>query len=218
MDISLLEELGLTQREIKTYCALLKTGPSTVGKIIKESGIPSSKIYEVLEKLKQRGLVSSIIKQNRQQFSAAEPATLLTYLDEQRRRVAETVVPKLEQMRASHGPAHQATVYEGVRAIKTIYDLMLKVPRGETIYVLGAPKTAQDLFGSYLQLFNTLRVKKGIHIRIIYTYDSRETAYERAKLPLTEVAYLKKDSLPPSWIDVFGVLIATFVFFSLFLS
>ena len=60
--------IGLTQREVKVYLALLKLGESTTGKIIQESGISSGKIYEILEKLIGKGLASYTIKEKTKYF------------------------------------------------------------------------------------------------------------------------------------------------------
>jgi len=48
---------GLGDYESKTYSALLFIGPSKVSEISKESKVPQSKIYEVLEKLMEKQLV-----------------------------------------------------------------------------------------------------------------------------------------------------------------
>lgn len=44
-----LEQLGLCERESRVYLALLDIGPSTTSRLIRKTGIASSKIYDVLE-------------------------------------------------------------------------------------------------------------------------------------------------------------------------
>jgi len=43
-----LEKVGLTGYEIKTFTSLLKTGELTASDLSQHSGVPYSKIYEVL--------------------------------------------------------------------------------------------------------------------------------------------------------------------------
>jgi sugar-specific transcriptional regulator TrmB len=43
-----LEKIGLTSYEIRTFAALLKSGEQTASEISQKSGVPYSKIYEVL--------------------------------------------------------------------------------------------------------------------------------------------------------------------------
>jgi sugar-specific transcriptional regulator TrmB len=58
MNTKILEDIGLTKTEIKIYLALLKLGQSTTTNIIKDAGIHASKVYEFLDKLIKKGLVS----------------------------------------------------------------------------------------------------------------------------------------------------------------
>jgi sugar-specific transcriptional regulator TrmB len=52
-----LENLGLTGYEIKAYLCLIEHGPMVASEISKESGIPYSKIYEVLKGLEDKGWI-----------------------------------------------------------------------------------------------------------------------------------------------------------------
>ena len=45
METKLLEEIGFSKGEIKTYLALLKIGSSSTGSITKESDVSRSKLY-----------------------------------------------------------------------------------------------------------------------------------------------------------------------------
>ena len=54
METKTLKGIGLTDSEIKVYFALLELESSTVGKIIEKSRVPDSKIYSILEKLKEK--------------------------------------------------------------------------------------------------------------------------------------------------------------------
>lgn len=52
-----LQDLGLTQYEAKTYITLLNIGTSNAYKISKLSGIPRTRIYDILQSLTSRGIV-----------------------------------------------------------------------------------------------------------------------------------------------------------------
>ncbi|MEM4152831.1 MAG: helix-turn-helix domain-containing protein [Candidatus Pacearchaeota archaeon] len=77
----LLEKAGLTKGEAKVYLTLLKIGETTTGNIIKESGLSGSKVYEIINRLIKKGLVSFIVKERTKWFKAATPRKLLEYLD-----------------------------------------------------------------------------------------------------------------------------------------
>lgn len=52
-----LQELGLTDYEIRSYTALLDLGPSTASRLSEGAGVPYSKIYEVLGSLERKGWI-----------------------------------------------------------------------------------------------------------------------------------------------------------------
>src|SRR3972149_5347071 len=54
-----LEKIGLTSYEIRTFSSLLKTGELTASDLSQKSGVPYSKIYEVLGTLEEKGWVGS---------------------------------------------------------------------------------------------------------------------------------------------------------------
>ncbi|RLF24953.1 MAG: hypothetical protein DRN15_01580 [Thermoprotei archaeon] len=57
--VEALEELGLTRYEALAYLAILMSGPSVATEIVKTSGIPQSRIYDVLSGLERKGFIES---------------------------------------------------------------------------------------------------------------------------------------------------------------
>ncbi|MDF2427898.1 MAG: TrmB family transcriptional regulator, partial [Nitrosopumilus sp.] len=54
-----LEKIGLTSYEIRTFSSLLQSGESTASDLSHKSGVPYSKIYEVLGTLEDKGWIGS---------------------------------------------------------------------------------------------------------------------------------------------------------------
>jgi len=52
-----LQEFGLTDYEIRSYTSLLEIGPATASELSESSGVPYSKIYEVLGALEKKGWI-----------------------------------------------------------------------------------------------------------------------------------------------------------------
>lgn len=71
--ISRLTQLGFSEYEAKAYIALLKENPSSPYEIAKNSGIPSSKIYEVIRRLEARNVVQSIHGERARMFIPVSP-------------------------------------------------------------------------------------------------------------------------------------------------
>lgn len=96
-----LEEIGLSQYEKKTYISLLRIGRSKSKKISKESGVSYGRIYEILDKLEDKGLIT-IFPTEPKTFDAVDPKLALKFfLKKQEERLSNLksvvnnlVVPK----------------------------------------------------------------------------------------------------------------------------
>ena len=64
MDQRILEEIGLANSEIKVYRALLRTGSVRVGELMKEVTLHRSRVYDAINRLIEKGLVSYFIRNN----------------------------------------------------------------------------------------------------------------------------------------------------------
>ena len=84
MDLSFLKEIGLTEGEIKVYLALLELGASTTGPIIEKANISRSIIYQILDKLIEKGLVSFITKEKTKYFQATQPKHFLDIIEKEK--------------------------------------------------------------------------------------------------------------------------------------
>ncbi len=82
--ISQFVSLGLSEYEAKAYLALLKDYPCTAYELAKSSGIPTSKIYEVIKKLLVNGLVNVIADNNKQRYI---PIGLNDFINKQKNKL-----------------------------------------------------------------------------------------------------------------------------------
>jgi sugar-specific transcriptional regulator TrmB len=93
-----LTDLGLSEYEAKAYVALIRKNPATAYEIGKSSGVPTSKIYEVLKKLIEKDTVSISEKGRIRKYIPIEPDE---FLDKRRLRLdaAITSVKRLAHMK-----------------------------------------------------------------------------------------------------------------------
>ena len=127
-----LQELGLTEGESKVYVALLGLGPSTVGPIVKRSGVAYSNIYEILNRLSDKGLVSFILKEKTKYFQAEDPVRINDYLDKKEedlqksRDSFEDLFPKLEKLNKFSGQKEEAEMFVGTKGLLTAFERLLR--------------------------------------------------------------------------------------------
>lgn len=82
--ISQFTSLGLSEYEARAYLALLKNYPCTAYELAKSSGIPTSKIYEVIKKLLTNGIVNVIVDNNKQRYI---PIGLNDFINKQKNKL-----------------------------------------------------------------------------------------------------------------------------------
>lgn len=174
MDISSLREAGLTEGEIKVYLALLEIGSSTTGPIVEKSGIARSIIYQILEKLIQKGLVSVITKEKTKYFQSAEPRKILEYIDEreakfiENKKIVEKLLPELI-LKQKMAPKSQTNMYFGYKGIRTAHEhLYQKLKKGEEYYYLGVPAFQPKEQHLYWKRDHLRRIKARIKCRLLF--------------------------------------------------
>ena len=125
-----LSQLGLTDGEARVYLSLLKIGSSKVRAIVRDSHVSYSKIYNVLERLSIKGLVSHVIIGKIKHFNAVEPYRLQDYIqrkEEQlntQKEIVDQIVPSLIKI-ANNKRRNSAEIFAGDRGLKTAYEILL---------------------------------------------------------------------------------------------
>lgn len=217
MNEKLLEEIGLTKGEIKVYLTLLKLGETTTGKIIEEAQISSGKIYEILEKLIKKGLVSFIVKEKTKYFNAASPNRILDYLHEKEKIIKEKEqellkeLPSLLTIEKAGKKAYETNLFKGFKGIQTaIFEALEDLTEKDEVLAMGIISHKKEQFNLLWQRWHKERINKKIICKAIFS--DKNTDYFRAfkKMKYTEVKVLQ--GITPSAIDVMGnkVLIFTY--------
>jgi len=104
--LDLLQQLGFTTYESKAYVALLEEQPSGAYDIAKRSGIPSSKIYETLNKLLRRSMIrfSGSNVADTPHYVALPPEALVEQLNQQIKHRTGELLPLLGTLKSSQEP------------------------------------------------------------------------------------------------------------------
>lgn len=208
MNTEILEAIGLTKSEIKVYLALLELGSSTTGKIVEKSKASSSKIYEVLDKLMYKGLVSFIIKSGIKYFEAAPPERIMDYMKEKeemfikQKEDLKKIVPELEIKRTLSKYKSEATIYKGIKGAETaFYDaLKLLTPKDELLVM--AAHARSDVLQRFFTKFQKKRVKGKIKQRIIFNEKLKELHYATKEVnKLSQIKFVPKTA--PASFDIF---------------
>lgn len=126
----LLAELGFGEYEGRAYLSLLGHGPANGYELAKLSGIPRGNIYNVLQKLEDRGAVVHMDTSSGARFSALPVAELLAGLE---RRYKQTLAAAGEQLSAVAVPPDIDPVWN-----LNGYDALLEHGRGILAQATGS--------------------------------------------------------------------------------
>jgi len=190
MELDILENIGFTKSEAKVYLALIKIGDfSSKGEILKYAKIAPSKIYDVLNKLIEKGLVSTIIKNNVNHFAAAPPSRIKDYIKSKKEEISkeekeiDKILPELEESYKSFEGKVNAELFIGWKGMETVYkSLTESSKKGDNMSILGASsgidiKRTKQFFLRYSPKARL----KGINIKVIFNENSRDYVNELEK-------------------------------------
>lgn len=203
MDKKILERAGLSKGEIEVYLTLLKLGSSLVSKIAQETGLHRTNIYDTLEKLREKGLVSYVIKENRKYYSASDPEKLLDYIKEREKEI-ETILPELQNYMTFPRSESIVEVYKGKEGIKSVLKDILKEKKDYV--VLEEEGYIQKVLPHFYPQFNKQMNKSKIKVKIL-TKDIKKID----KRSLMELRSLPKFFSFPSATAIYGNKVAILV-------
>ncbi|PIN91457.1 hypothetical protein COU57_00425 [Candidatus Pacearchaeota archaeon CG10_big_fil_rev_8_21_14_0_10_32_14] len=199
-----LQNIGLTKGEAKVYVALSGLGSSTVGPIVKKSGVAYSKVYDILNRLIGKGIVSYIVKNKTKYFQAASPSNLVEYLNEKEKEISiqkETlikIIPNLEKLQEVKNQ-QEAEVFLGKRGLRTAYEKLYKtISKNDEILFFYIH---DEKYGEESNLFyNSITdISKNIKNRGICNKDYKKSWFAKKSKHLT----MKFSSIPiPGNIDI----------------
>jgi sugar-specific transcriptional regulator TrmB len=211
-----LQKIGLTEGEISVYLALLDLGETTTGPLTKKSGISGSKVYEVLDRLIDKGLASSIMKNNVRHFQASSPSRILDYLDEKKSEIGKEqkeihkIIPDLI-LRQKKTEANQVRVYTGFEGAKTAYeDAMQNLRKGEEILGWGLTEQPES-WEIYFNKREKFRDDKGVVHKSIINEKYKSLYNVRKKFKNTKIRFFPKELEMPTTIEIWKNKIALFI-------
>ncbi len=198
-------KIGLGQYEAKVYLALIRYGSMSGGALSKKSGVPQSKIYEVLYKLAGKKFVS-VLEVRPRLFKAIDPEIAIPHFLQSKKEELERLekdIPekiKKESRVVEEKTEELITIYRGE---KNTHPLVLNK-------FITAQKYLKEMFTfEYIPTSVEREIKKciqrGIHIKMLATLKNRDNikAMRRIKkigvevryYPINEIRFAIKDGV-----------------------
>lgn len=214
MDYEDLEKFGLNRNEAKVYYALLNKKQAIASELVKSTGLHRNIIYDNLEKLIEKGLVSFILDNNIKRFVAQDPKTILEYLDDKKTEIdnqikkAKKFIPDINKLLSKSDVTQEVTIYRGKKGLKKV---LLDILDFGEMWSIGFTNESVDVFTeNYGKAFRVLKEQKKVKEHSLFSYNFKNTmVYDDG---LTEIRRLPKELDQITEIYLYGDYVALAVY------
>ena len=117
-----LKELGLSDGQIAVYSAILELGISSLNGIHEKTGIERRNIYDILNKLMERGLVTYTTERGKRTYQCTHPNKIIEEIKIRQNALKELEdeIPNLANLFSISRPKIGAEVFRGNDSIKAL--------------------------------------------------------------------------------------------------
>src|SRR3989344_5501985 len=185
MDYQPLTKVGLSDAEAQIYYTVLKLGNATVKEIAKSSGFHRTNIYDVLEKLKGKGLITFYLLGKITIYKAADPENLYAYLRE-KQLALDSLMPDLKKLQESTTEKIEVEVFKGREGMKASWRDMIKEQK--TMYGFGVRGQLREYLPDFAPQFYRDMKRHKLKYYGIYVKGEREPPHGF----YTQVRYVPK--------------------------
>jgi len=183
MDLGILKNLDLTDKEISIYYALLQMGPSSIRDIAAKADINRGTSYETLKGLAKKGIVNYLPKGKRRIFQAEDPSRLLALAEEKQQALEKTledlkteIVPGLRHLKPEFATSN-VRFYEGDEGVEFVLkDILNSTDNGDKAYSVISTQALREHLYRPFPNFTRQRVNKGIFVRVLAIGEGGEEA------------------------------------------
>jgi sugar-specific transcriptional regulator TrmB len=191
---NLFEDLGISSDQAKVYLAALELGQANMNELAEKAGLKRTSVYNYVEELINKQLLTSGKKRKRTVYSAIHPNMLIEI---EKARLAELSrnLPELLAIYNKSKTKPKVTFYEGINGIKEVLTDMLK--EKQPVSAFSDFKNMAAAFGDYyFDVFPPERARRGIVSKNIVpdTAKGRELAKKDARY-LRETKFLQVPDL-----------------------
>ena len=206
----MLEEFGLTKTEEKVYLALLRLGESPAADIIKKTQLHRTTVYDVLERLIEKGIVSHITKNKIKNYIPTSPGKFLDIATQEKTQAekkqedAKKIIREIESIKSEAKVQSLAQVFVGNEGRKTILKDIIDV--GEDFFVLGGRGKLEDVEPIYTKQWAEKRWARNIRAKIIEVIGAKAPLWK-----LNQVRFITPEYESPILAFIYGNKVALFV-------
>lgn len=211
MDTTILEDLGLTQGEIKVYLSLLELGSANAGEILRACKLQNSVMHRALNSLTDKSLINYILDGKRKIYQATDPENFFTFIENKKTKF-EQILPDLKAKQQTAKTSENATIYRGIRGVDEVYRHLREEKGKEYLSFGGGEQCEQRMSTSWWSNHHIKRIENRLPSRQVFDETVRDFGNELVKKPISKVKYLPAEFAQFQETVIVGDLVAITLF------
>lgn len=186
-----LKELGLTENEVKIYLALLKEKILNPTRLSEKTGLHRSYIYDTLERLLEKGIVSTTLIDNKKHYQAVNPKVLREHF-ELKLKQFDSIIPQLSLLYKATTEETNVELHKGKRVYRTlIKELTANLKENDVVYLMGIDESIlEQVEPIYLKQYFTIIKQKKVKEKIIVGKGTKMFAQKNFEYKQLDKKYL----------------------------
>ncbi len=195
MEIRELTKLGLTETEVIIYRAVLKLKTCTVKQISHESGFHRTNIYDILEQLKEKGLVTYFQEGKVMKYSSTDPINFYELINE-KKELLDNLFPELKKLYESSSEGIKVEIFKGAEGMKAAFRDMLREKK--PLYAFGVRGQLREKLPVFAEQWLRQVKNNKMQYNGIYTIRGNDPFY------YTELRYVSEEFSGPVATFIYG--------------
>ncbi len=163
--VKTLQNLGLSEKEVLIYLALLQLGTATPYQIAKKAGLKRPTAYVLAEELVEKGLIVHIPGEEKKKYIARNPEV---FVENWERRVhqAKRILPELQSFQKNSAKKASIMYFEGMEGLRQAYQYREKeLHDKEIVGFFASNEDASPEVHEYFMEWNEYKEKHGTRVR-----------------------------------------------------
>ncbi len=177
--------LGFSEYEAKSYLALIKGFPATPYEIAKRSGIPTSKIYGVLSRLLEKGIITQLEDNNKLKYVPMQPDE---FISSYKNRMDDTLDSLKDDLKSVKGIGEYSYIWN-INSYESLMDKAKRIVQNAQTSLLVS--LFKDELNILLPLIREAEKRK-INVAIIHFGKTDIRAGQLFQHPIEDTIYSEK--------------------------
>jgi sugar-specific transcriptional regulator TrmB len=205
-----LQKLGLTRNESEVYLTVLELGSTSAGKVIKKTKLHRNIVYDNLDKLIEKGLVTFVLIRGIKHFEATSPNELKEFIEKQKNEIlakeklVNQIIPQIAKIKTVSKP-QEAAIFKGKKAVKNLLEEMALSKTDLLIFATGWG-LRKTMGNHYFDQWHLKLRENKVGGRAVLSIKAKTND----KLPY-KLRYLKDEFIQPSSICIYEDKVVTLI-------